>query len=184
MVERYSQGGILDRIISAEEAASVIDQIAAIPDMEWEFVRHSQWTKEDANAINDVIRTRIASKCKPPAKVTVILQPEIKSDQKITYEFAYDTTSGARAVMQGFSKGHACIYKPENQIYTLAHLPAPQGVSAHILPALVDILNMSTLYDTGYRLCVNKVSFGDCDAAKAIQPVIDQKIEQIVAALK
>jgi hypothetical protein len=89
-------------------------------------------------------------------------------------------------VHRGFSKAACHLYKPDLGVCVIEK-PKPDGVCGNYFGSLVDIKKERPDTDK-YVLTVHHVKLGGSDGPSendlTIQPVIEEKLEQIVEALK
>jgi hypothetical protein len=184
--EMVKQNGLYDKILSAEETAETIDKIAAVPEIVWDFESSLILSREEWRKIDDVMK-EIAKAQHRTATIYFVRKPEIVSGRTLEYSLKYDAVSGPRVVMQGFDSGHAHLLKPDMEIYPLSHSP-PGGKPHHSTPSLISIEKKSNYEKRPmYIMSFNKhlfFDFRDSDRDRAIVPVIAEKVEQIIQALK
>lgn len=184
--EMIKQNGLYDKTLSAEETAETIDKIAAIPEIVWDFESSLLLSNEEWKKIDNVMK-EIAKAQHRTATVYFVAKPEIAPYRTLEYSLKYDSVSGARAVMQGFNSGHAHLLKPDLEIYPLSHRP-PGNMPCHSIPSLISIEKKSNPENHPmYIMSFNKqmfFDFRDSDSDRAIVPVIAEKVEQIIHALK
>ena len=170
------EGGILDKVVSAGEAASAIDKIAAIPGMVWEFSGVLTATEDDSNAVRDVIYNAI-KKQHPSAKVSHINRP-VRRGTRIDYAIEYEKASGSEFIKDGIGSAHAYLYNPELGLYTPSRHPLDERTNI-VLPSLAGILKLS---GRDYSMRVSRVEFELRN--EPIPQLVDQMLEQIVELLK
>jgi hypothetical protein len=184
--ELIKQNGLYDKILSAEETAETIDKIAAVPGIVWDFESSLILSKEEWRKIDDLMK-EIAKAQHQTATIYFVQKPEIASGRTLEYSLKYDSVSGARVVMQGFNSGHAHLLKPEMEIYPLSHMPSG-NMPSHSIPSLISVEKKPNYENRSrYVMSFNKrmfFDFRDCDSDRAVMPVIEEKVEQIIQALK
>jgi hypothetical protein len=184
--ELIKKNGLCDKILSAEETAETIDKIAAIPEIVWDFESSLILSNEEWKKIDNVMK-EIAKAQHRTATIYFVAKPEIAPHRTLEYSLKYDSVSGPRVVMQGFDSGHAHLLKPDMEIYPLSHRP-PGDRLYHSIPSLISIEKKAN-YEKHpmYVMNFNQrmfFDFRDSDSDRAIMTVIEEKVEQIIHALK
>jgi hypothetical protein len=171
----HNTGGIINKVISANEAASVIDRVATLPMMDWSFMFFSLLNKTDAQAINAAMKL-VTKEKHPSAQVLNMQYPLIAQEHRIKYSLDYGAVNGAEIVnKKGFIEGNALVYCQTLGLSTEIH---PRNGKTYLWP-LVTVKKQSA--PGKYNLRVQKV--GHELGAKTVS-FIDKCLEQIVELLK